>query len=45
MNAGPWAGTIAQMVESYLPIFPSRGHASCTAPVAHLAEPFVIAAS
>jgi sarcosine oxidase subunit beta len=43
--AGPWAGTIAQMVESYLPIFPSRGHASCTAPVPHLAEPFVIAAS
>ena len=42
--AGPWAPYVSQMVESYLPIFPSRAHVSHTAPIEFLAQPYVLTA-
>ncbi len=43
--AGPWAPYISQMVDVYLPIFPSRTHRLETAPMEYVAGPFTITAA
>jgi sarcosine oxidase subunit beta len=43
--AGPWAPYLSQMVEVYLPIFPSRAYGTSTPPMEYIAGPFTITAS
>jgi len=42
--AGPWAPYVAQLVDVYLPIFPSRSHQLITPPLGRVTDPFTIAA-
>jgi sarcosine oxidase, subunit beta len=42
--AGPWAPSVSQLVDAYLPIFPSRSHQMLTPPLEYLAGPFTITA-
>ena len=43
--AGPWAPRIAEMVDVYLPIYPSRANMMISAPTGPIARPFVQTAS
>jgi sarcosine oxidase subunit beta len=44
--AGPWAPYVAQLVEAYLPIFPSRAHVTHTAPLGeYVARPYILTAA
>jgi sarcosine oxidase subunit beta len=43
--AGPWAPAISQLVDVYLPIFPSRAQQHLTVPLELQSRPFVITAA
>lgn len=43
-TAGPWAPYVSQLVDVYLPIFPSRTYNVTTPPVEYITGPVVIAA-
>jgi sarcosine oxidase subunit beta len=43
--AGPWAPYISQLVDVYLPIFPTRAHQLMTSPMELTTGPFIITAA
>ena len=43
--AGPWSPYISQMVDLYLPVFPSRAYGTSTPPLEYIAGPFVLTAA